>query len=106
MRHVLARNVRALMDKRYAEVGDRPTALAKAANTSLSTIQRVLRAGTGASIDTIEAIASVFELSAYQLLIPELDVGKPQSIEGAAKAEQRIFRNFQIERQRRASGDN
>lgn len=70
MREVLAQNINRLMDHRYKEAANRPMALAKDAGVSLSSVQRTLSRETGASIDTVEAFAKVFGLSAYQLLMP------------------------------------
>lgn len=70
MREVLAQNINRLMEQRYRESSNRPMALAKDAGVSLSSVQRTLSRETGASIDTVEAFARVFGLSAYQLLMP------------------------------------
>lgn len=80
------------MDKHYHLVANKPGAVAKDAGVSLSTVQRIMSAQVGASLDNIEAIANVFDLSAYQMLIPELDVSNPQIVHGASKAEERAYR--------------
>lgn len=94
MRHVLAGNVAALMKLHFMESRNRPKALAAKAGVSLSTIQRILEAKTGATLDNIESIAAVFELSVYQILIPELDVADPQIVPGALKNEERLYRQW------------
>lgn len=94
MRHVLAENVAALMALHFKESRNRPKALSVKAGVSLSTVQRVLGAKTGASLDNIEAIAEVFELSVYQILIPALDIGNPQIVSGAMKNEERMYRQW------------
>lgn len=94
MRAVVAQNLDALIAKHYPPPGDANRALAKAAGCSLSTIQRARGQVSGASIDTLEAIAGCFNLSAYQLLLPDLDVDNPQVVQGASKAEEEMFRRW------------
>lgn len=91
MRSVLAQNVEQLMFKHYALASNKPKSLAGDAKVSLSTVQRVIAAEVGASLDNIEAIAGVFGLSAYQLLIPNLSIDNPQVIKGATKDEERLY---------------
>lgn len=94
MRMVLAVNVRLLMAHHYRESTNRPKALAKDAGVSLSTIQRILGATNGATIDNIEAVSAAFQLSAYQLLIPALDTKSPQVVRGATKDEELLYRHW------------
>lgn len=93
-RTILADNVRALMIRQYRLSDNRPKELAKAAGTSLSTIQRVLEGKSGASVDTIHQIARAFDVSPYQLLIPALNPTNPQAVRGATKEEQRLYELF------------
>lgn len=93
-RRVLAANVANLMKHRYRDLTGQPMRLAKDANTSLSTIQRILAGEIGASIDTVEAIATVFDLAAYQLLIPNLRVKNRQVSFDATAAEQNLIEKF------------
>lgn len=92
MRHVVARNVKKLMEHHYAESTNRPKRLAAEAGVSLSSVQRVLAAENGPNIETIEAIALALEVSPYQLLIATLDVHNPQVVKGAAEGEHRFYR--------------
>lgn len=69
VRKVLAHNLKSLMKQRYPDHPNRPLALAKDARISLSSVQRTMEARTGASVDTIEAIAIVFGVQPFQLLI-------------------------------------
>lgn len=91
MRSVLAHNVEALMHRHYSLSSNKPKALAGDAKVSLSTVQRIIAAEVGASLDNIEAIAGVFELSTYQLLAPNLNIDNPQVIKGATKDEERLY---------------
>lgn len=76
----LSINVRALMNHVYKGEANKPLALSKDAHTSLSTIQRVLDAAARTQVPTIEAIASVFRLQPYQLLIEGLNIESPQTV--------------------------
>lgn len=96
-RSILAVNVRALMELHYASESNKPKKLAKEADVSLSTVQRILAKETGATLDNIEAIAGVFDLTVYQLLVPELNIKNPQIIKGATKAEERMYRSWKAE---------
>lgn len=94
MRTILAANIAALLEKHYADlksVTARQKQLAEDAQTTLATIQRVMKQETGPSLDTIEAIATVFGVSTYQLLIPNLHVDNPQVVNGATKEEERLY---------------
>jgi transcriptional regulator with XRE-family HTH domain len=98
MRAVLAGNIRNLIERDFRERSNKPRSLAKDAGVSLSTIQRILKQDVGASLDNIEAIAAVFDLSVYQLLVPNLDVNNPQLVKGATKDEERMYRSWKRER--------
>lgn len=94
MREVVAQNVRALIDHHYKHVDNKPKRLAEDAGVSLSSAQRVISAEVGASIDTLEAIANVFEISVYQLVLPNFDADNPQVVSGASSAERRLYASF------------
>ena len=94
MRDILAINVKSLMDREFAESSSRPVALAKRAGLSLSTVQRLLSAETGATIDSIESVALALGVSPYQLLIPELSPDNPQVLAGVTAAEKRLYSNI------------
>jgi hypothetical protein len=95
MRHVLARNVRKLMEHHFSESSNRPKSLAKAAGLSLSTVQRMIAAENGASLDNIESVALALQVSPYQLLIAVLDIKNPQVVKGATEAEHRFYRRVE-----------
>lgn len=94
MREVLAQNVRQLIDHHYKDSENRPKALANDTGLSLSSVQRVLSAEAGASIDTIEVIANAFDLSTYHLVLPNLDAQNPQVVAGASSAERAMYAQF------------
>ena len=87
MRAVLAENLLALLDRRYAGEANltaRQRALSRDAGLSLSTIQRIAGQEVGASIDSLESIAKVFRVAPAALLTPyaghgSLDADPPLS---------------------------
>lgn len=56
--------------------------LEKRSGVGKSTIDRIRKGETSARIDNLEALATAFGLSAWQLLVPELDPKTPPAIEG------------------------
>lgn len=93
-RSILAANLRALIDIKYASASNKPKAVSADSGIALSTVQRILDKDVGPSLDNIEALAGVFDLTVYQLLIPELNAKNPQIVKGATKAEERMYRNW------------
>lgn len=92
MREIVAANLKRLMDHHMAGNPNKPKTLAGKARLSLSTVQRIVGCKTGATLDNLEALAEAFDLSVYQLLIPDLDVGNPQIVTGAMEAERRAYK--------------
>lgn len=73
LRAVLGRNVASLRDQRYSRLENetlRNKALAHAAETSISQIQRVIKGEVGASIDILDALAIALDVSVCDLLTP------------------------------------
>lgn len=73
IRKVLAANLLARMEQRYRGVGDKVTALAEDAGTSISTVQRATkpdRYTTGISIDVLDQLAMGLRCEPYELLKP------------------------------------
>ena len=71
LRKTLAANVRARMEARYKDRGDKPKALAEAAGVTLSTVQRVINAEIGATLDTVDMLAKALRCEPYQLLLDD-----------------------------------
>lgn len=94
MRDILAINVLALMKKEFPEEPNKVRALSQKADISFSSVQRLLRGETGATIDTIESVSLALNVSPYQLLIPELDIENPQTLQGVTAAEKRLYANI------------
>jgi transcriptional regulator with XRE-family HTH domain len=79
IKNIVAANVQTLMD--YAKDHGQPyadqKALAKRAKVAMSTVARIRKAEVGCSIDVLDAIARVYGLSAWQLMMPNLDPTNP-----------------------------
>lgn len=96
-RAIVAANLTALLNHHYKQhpnVTLRQKALEHDSGVRSSTIQRLMKEEVGANLETLELLAAPFNLSVYQLLAPNLDVGNPQMIKGALKEEQRLYANF------------
>lgn len=95
MRAVLAQNVRSLLERDFKDLPNltaRQRKLAKDAGVSFSTVQRIMAEDVGASLDNVESIAEVFQVSVYQLMLPALDIGNPQVVNGATESEKKFYR--------------
>lgn len=67
----LSTNVRALMRHHWKE--ENLNRLARDAEIGLATAQRIKDAKTSTRIDVVQRVARVFQLEAWQVLIPDLD---------------------------------
>lgn len=77
---LVARTVELLRDQKYRSlplVTDRNRALAKDADVTLSTIQRIVGAETGATVDTLDALASALGCRPQDLLTPYFGAQAP-----------------------------
>ncbi len=75
---VVAHNVKTLRDRVYAQLPNetaRNRELAKAADTSLSQVQRILSCQLAAGIDMIEALANALHVRPQELLTPYFGLG-------------------------------
>lgn len=73
IRQIIAMNVRALRDQRYAELPNetaRNKQLAEDAATTLSQIQRVIAQDLGTSVDFVEQLSSALGCRPQDLLTP------------------------------------
>lgn len=70
MRAVLAANLRAAMEARFPEHGDKVSELARRSGVSRSSVQRMtaVEPPIGASVDTIEALARALKVPIEDLL--------------------------------------
>lgn len=82
LKKLLAGNLDRLLDADAERRGDRLThgELAAKAGVGQGTIGRLARGEVAPAVDTLEAIAEVFSLRAWQLLIPDLDPATPPEL--------------------------
>jgi len=98
MRQIVAENLKKLLDEHYKDepnITAKQTKFFEKTGLAVATQQRIIVQENGLSLDTLETIASGFDLSTYQLLLADLDVKNPQVAPGAAKGEQRAYRRWQ-----------
>lgn len=89
MAKVLAANVTILMAAYPEEFGSNPK-LGKATGLGPSAISR-LRAGHNATLKTLEALASAFDLSPWQLLVPITDHKNPPALKVPTASETAFY---------------
>ena len=74
LRPIVADNLEEHMEvffrRKHPEVTNRPLWLAKKSKLGIGTVQRTLACRSGASIDTLEAIAKTLGIQPYKLLMP------------------------------------
>jgi transcriptional regulator with XRE-family HTH domain len=86
-RKILADNLKTL--KAYADL---PNAkLAAKCGVSNGTISNALLAKNALDIDTLDAIAKAFHLSAWQLLVPNLEPRNPHHITNISESEAALY---------------
>ena len=92
-RAVLRQNVAALL--RLKGGPRNPTALGKKAGVGQATIERVLNEeGVNARIETVEKIAKVYGLQAWQLLVAGMDASNPPVLIPVSKAERALYESL------------
>lgn len=106
VRAVVAVNLQRLID--YAKDNRRPGADAKSlaakAGVTPSTVGRWLKGDNAAQIDTLETVAKVYKLRAWQLLIPNLDPANPPAV-AYTDAERRLYWRIKAAFQDLAQGE-
>lgn len=96
LRAVIAINVINRAVKVFPKHPNLPVAIKEAAGNSFSksTVQRILDAKVGTSLEQLDALARALELAPYQLLIQNLDPANPQVAKGASVDEQQLYRKI------------
>lgn len=92
-RQVLAVNVNRLMESR-PDVGT-TIRLARASKVGNGTIGRIRNGTVACTIDTVQAIAQVFGIDVWQLLVPEFDPRNPPILRGASQAEREFYEKLE-----------
>lgn len=93
VRKTLAANLNALMAYHAEELGT-SAKLRDRAKVGGSTVDGARRGTSATSIDSVAAIAGVFGLQPYQLLIPGLDPRNPQAA-GVPRNQSEFFRQLE-----------
>lgn len=86
----LAANLRALMSDRH----ETQTALGARCTVPQQQISRALGAKHSVTLTTVAGLAAAYGLAPYQMLIPGLDVRKPQSVP-VTKQERELYARLQ-----------
>lgn len=102
-RLVLWANVRALMKHQWGK--ENLTRLAAASGVGPGTVSRMKACETYLQLDTIAAIAGVFELAVWQILVPGLEPSNPPVLAAASPSERRMYKRFLAFRKAMESGD-
>ncbi|MCC7173280.1 MAG: hypothetical protein IT459_22720 [Planctomycetes bacterium] len=88
-RRTLAANLERLMDQ-YADLNSSPKLEAKS-HVKLATINRIRRCETGATLDTLDALAGAFDLQPWQLLVPDMQPDNPPVLTAVSDAEKALY---------------
>ncbi len=65
-----------------------------ASKISQGTLGRALGAGSGLTLETLEAVATALDISPYQLLVDIVDPANPPIIPGATSDERKLWNQF------------
>jgi len=88
-RKVLADNLRRLLDSGSGPASQ--LAAKRKSGVAQATIGRILSGKSAATVKTIESIAHAYGLSAWQLLVPNLDPSNPPVLRAMSKEEQDMY---------------
>lgn len=91
-REVLAENLSALMRDRPRL--DTFKKIVAAGVPSNGTLDRIRRKKAGCSVDQLDALADVFDLEPWQLLIPGLQPNNPPIVRDVTDAERRLWKRL------------
>jgi hypothetical protein len=92
LRLILWHNVSALMRASWGR--ENLTRLSKEAGLGPGTVSRLKACETHVQTDTLDAIASVFDLHAWQLLVPNIEPGNAPVLQLASPAERKLYKKF------------
>ena len=102
-RRILWNNVSALMQARWG--GENLTRLANDAGVGPGTVSRLKKCETYLQLNTVDALAAVFDLAAWQLLVPGLEPANPPVIALASPAERKLYKRFLAFKKSLENGD-
>jgi len=76
---LVAANLKRLMDSGRGPVGQNAIFRACNGRVSQSTVGRMLSGETNTGVDTVQIVAELYGLEAWQLLLPNLNIDNPQA---------------------------
>lgn len=100
LRRVIAANVFNRASRIFKEAKNLPMAIrnasadAESERIAKSHIQKIIAGKTSVTLEQLDGLAKALELSAYQLLIQDLDPDNPQIVKGATADEQELYRRI------------
>jgi len=92
-RGVLADNLEALMTS-GSPLSSSPK-LEQKSGVAIATINRIRRKESGATIDSLDAIAAAYDLEPWQLLIRNMDPKNPPVVAGVSEQEKALYERLQ-----------
>lgn len=102
IRDTLARNLKLLMQSNPNF--DSNPKLARASDIGIGTVSRLLNAQVDATIDTVAKVAKCFDLTPWQILVPDLCPKSPPVLRVMSEAEAELFERLRNVIMTRASG--
>ena len=86
-KEILAKNLRKFMDKnKHSE-----QYVHKKTGIAQSTVGRILRVESSATLDSLESIASLYGLQAWQLLVADIDPSNPPLLRNMSEPEKLFY---------------
>ena len=89
---VLAANLRVLMVKNSHSEGY----VHKKTGIAQSTVGRILRQESSATLESIDALAKLYGLQSWQLLVHELDVSNPPMLERDSEKQREFYKHIKM----------
>jgi len=91
LRLVAAKNLRQLMAANADDGLETYTQVAETAKVGRNTVKRLYLAQTGVTLDTLEAVASVFDAYPWQLLVEGMRPGEMPSLAAPSAKEKALY---------------
>lgn len=94
LRTVIAVNVATRAVVQFRDHPNIPMAIVEASGKafSKSTVQRIMEAKVGTSLEQLDSLAKALDLMPYHLLLEDLDVKNPQVARGATFDEKEVYK--------------
>lgn len=88
----LWQNVSALMLKHYGQ--ENLSRLAKDCHIGLGTVARIKKQNTSVGIEVLHSIATRFDISPWQLLVPDFDPENPPALQPVSAKERLLYQRI------------